>query len=75
MNEHHKLSSEKYYVDKLETEYKMARRNKAKTSVKTMITFVAMFSFFAVCGYALFMHPTFVPDSVDYMRANGILSY
>ena len=75
MTEHHTLSSEKYYLDKLETEYKMLRKHKASKSFKNMFTLMAMFSLSAVCAYALFVHPTFVPESVDFMRANGILSY
>ena len=75
MTEHHTLSSEKYYVDKLKAEAKVLRRYKAGQSIKTTMGFMALFSVFAVCGYALFMHPTFVPDCVDFMRTNGILSY
>ena len=75
MTEHHTLSSEKYYVDKLKTEVKMMRRYKAGLSIKKAMGYIALFSVFAVCGYALFMHPTFVPDCVDFMRTNGILSY
>ena len=75
MTEHHTLSSEKYYVDKLKTEAKVFRRQQASQSTKTMLSSMIMFSIFAVCGYALYMNPSFVPDSIDFMRANGILSY
>jgi len=75
VTEHHTLDSEKYYVDKLQAEAKMLRRYKASLTVKKAMGFMALFSVFAVCGYALFMHPTFVPDCVDFMRTNGILSY
>ncbi len=75
MQNHQQLTSEKYYLEKLETEVRYFRRRQAGQSIKTVITFVALFSIFAVCGYALYQTPSFVPDCIDYMRANGVLSY
>jgi hypothetical protein len=75
MTEHHTLTSEKYYVDKLKTEAQLIRRYQAGQTIKAFITFTALCGFFTVCGYALYTNPGFVPDSIDYMRANGILSY
>ena len=72
---YHTLSSEKYYIDKLEAEDKVIRRYKASQTIKTMFICTTLFCCFAVCGYALYMTPSFVPDSINFMRTNGILSY
>lgn len=72
---HNTFASEKYLYEKMEAEVKAFRRQRAGQSIKTLIACTFLFSFFAVAAYALFMNPSFVPDSLDYMRANGILSY
>ena len=68
------LSSEKYYVEKLEAEAKAYRRQHAGQSIKTFFAYTMMFGIFAVGGYMLYA-TDFVPQSIDYMRANGILSF
>ncbi len=72
---HTSLSSEKYYVEKLEGEVKAYRRKQAGQTIKTFTTYVALSAIFAVCGYALYMTPTFVPQCIDLMRSSGVLSY
>jgi len=69
------LSSEKYYVEKLEAEVKTFRRQQAGTSIKTFIAFASLTGVFAACGWAMYTTPDFVPQCIDYMRANGILSF
>jgi len=72
VQKHHTLSSEKYYVDKLESEARAIQRYQASKTVKTMMSTLVMLSIFAVGGYFLYMTPI-VPETIEMMKANGIL--
>ena len=69
------LNSQKYYDAKLETEAKAIRRQHNQQTKKTFLALTAVFAILAVCVYLLCVDLNFVPSSIDYMRANGILSY
>ena len=69
------LTSEKYYADKLETEAKVMRKLHAGKVISDFLaSAIILLGTCAVFAYVLYMTP-FVPNCIDFMRANGILSY
>ncbi len=74
MKQYQTLTSEKYYADKLESEAKVIRKLQAGKAINKFIASVILMGSCAVCGYILYTTPI-VPDIIDSMRTNGILSY